>query len=73
MAPVSFFSLENSSPDRTRQRVQRRHDAQPQRLMDDVVELGHYSPQRIQKPLRIRPPPFTAAIHNRNKAPLMKK
>jgi hypothetical protein len=29
--------------------------------MDDVVEFSHYSPQRIQSPLRIRPPPFTAA------------
>ncbi len=60
-------------PDRIRQRVQRRHDPQPQRLMDDVVEFGHHSPQRIQRPLRIRPPPFTTAIHNRNKPPPMKK
>ena len=27
----------------SRQRVQRRHDLQPQRLVDDVVELGHGS------------------------------
>ena len=36
-----LFQFGEFQPRGYRQRVQRRHDPQPQRLVDDVVELGH--------------------------------
>jgi len=36
-----LLQLGKFQPDARRQRVQRRHDAKPQRLMDDVVEFRH--------------------------------
>ena len=42
--------------------VERGHDPEAQRLVNDFVGLGHDQTFRIQRPPRISPPPPAAAI-----------
>ena len=43
-------------------RMERGHDPQAQRLVDDLVGLGHAQTLRIQRPPSTSPPPPAAAI-----------
>ncbi len=45
--------------------LQRRHDLQPYRLVDDAVGLFHGQTLRSHRPTSISDPPPTNAIHSR--------